>query len=349
MKTKMKINEIVFHCQSDNGKLEELLEKDLITREEYSKVKLILSDPDLRRLSVDKYMENRKAEEKSNKRKTGIWEKVVVILLIIGLVVFGYRKCTSTAINLEPNVYIKIDENKFSGEADANDIIYYNNIDYYDAEANYDQMISKFEASGLDNNQAQKLIPTYDSKTSEYLKELNFQPTVSKESKIMNGDKLDITFNYDRKYAFIHNLKITGNKQSLNVSSLKEHITKENYEKANTAQLKELCDDYLSNEEFENNVPPSYSMFLSNYSSCQIAIEKEGNNLYLMRSAVGEKLVQGKPAHMNFDFYITLNGYIQGNKYYAEPKGEEERLEYFSEYNNNPVPTTKDYYFKDIE
>lgn len=361
----MGINEIVYCCKDNPKLLDELLVNYAITELDYEKAKMIIADPELCALACEKYLQGIEGAKDISpsiplKRKTKKSKKKLLSGLIgvavVGVIFVAYREVTAKTVDLNGNVIIKMNEEAYSGQADVNDIEYFSNVDYYRTDGEYGDMLTKFETKGLSKEEAKSLVPKYNEETSTYLNGLNFVPIVSKSEGIANGDEIKVTFKYDRGYAFKHNLRVLGKKQTFKIDSLREYVDENNYQSADMSMLKDLCDNNLRQSDMEKEMSASDTVHLSNLTPCYIAKEKDVQNdeLMLYRSITSTKTLQGQVSEDDYDLGIPLKGYIKDNKYhvvYANPsKVTLEGLrdpKYFTE--GYMKPTEDKYYIAEVK
>lgn len=364
----MGINEIVYCCKDNPKLLDELVVNYAITELDYEKAKMIIADQELCALACEKYLQGvagakdvspsiplkRKPKKDKKSKKMPLIGLTGVIVVAAAFTIF--QMVTAQTIDISENVIVKMNQDAYSKSATASDIKYFSNIDYYRTDGDYDDMLAKFEGQGLSKKEAESLVPKYDEATSNYLSGLNIVPVASKEKEITNGDEIEINFEYDKGYARKHNLKVVGTKQTLKIKDLKEYVDETNYKTADMSELKDICDDRLSDEDLKQTLEDSIFYNFSEPTPCYLAVGKGGSDtdLILYRSFKGSKMSQGTAWGEKLNYSVRLQAYIEDNKYVVSYQGDisdplEELYEGDSYETYEQLPTEDDFYIAEVK
>lgn len=297
----MDINKLVYTCKDNQLLLDNMLRNKEISIKEYQKVKMILEDEELCRISCFKYEQSRSTsdklastikgidgeslkkttkevlnDEKVNKFKPFLIASAVLLLLLCGFM-FYKKVIYKTPFNLEENIVVTLNKGQYSGEADNTIFKLTTNAQYFNESSFYDDMKKDLKNLGLSDREADDFVPTYDATMYNHLLNLEFQPEYSKNSEIENGDEVKINFTYNKNYAKENKIKVSGLTKTVKVEGLREYITEENYKSVDTSSLQKACEEYLSENEISSRSKKfvSTKIEINKLGSCGFAFKEK--------------------------------------------------------------------------
>lgn len=190
----------------------------------------------------------KKLKEKISKGKIIVLAIIIVIFALLG---FGLKYINDNYIgfiDIDMADLVFIDYNKQTFETTPN-LDWVGN--YYNSNGYYDDFVQKLENTGLyTSDQIDNYIPKLEGTTYSALESIYIDYGLSTENPLKNGDKLEVTINYNQEKAKEKKINITNNVISFDIKGLYDRVVASDLDNSIFDQvggLKQIKTDALNN------------------------------------------------------------------------------------------------------